>query len=283
MATFTNKATLSYNGGSVDSNTVTGNFLETLAVTKTALLETYTSGSRLTYVIALVNSGSSTFTGLTVTDDLGAYDVGTVTLYPLNYVDGALLYYVNGVLQPEPAVTTSQPLTVGGISVPASGNAVLVYAVDVTEAASPTVDGSIVNTVTVSGGGLPEALSATETVFALNAPTLSITKALSPTSVTEAEQITYTFVIQNSGNTEAVATDDLTVTDVFDPILEIGSVTLNGVALEEGTGYTYDSATGSFATVPGVITVPAATYTQTPSGSYVVEPGTAVLVVVGTI
>ena len=34
MATFTNKATLSYNGGSVDSNIVTGEILEVLSLTK---------------------------------------------------------------------------------------------------------------------------------------------------------------------------------------------------------------------------------------------------------
>ena len=39
VATFTNKATLSYNGGSVDSNTVTGELLEVLSITKTAILD----------------------------------------------------------------------------------------------------------------------------------------------------------------------------------------------------------------------------------------------------
>ena len=33
MATFTNRATLSYNGRTVDSNTVTGTFLQTLSIT----------------------------------------------------------------------------------------------------------------------------------------------------------------------------------------------------------------------------------------------------------
>jgi hypothetical protein len=75
----------------------------------------------------------------------------------------------------------------------------------------------------------------------------------------------------------------VTVTDVFDPALGLISVTLNGTALAEGTGYTYDEATGTFATVPGMITVPAATYTQQADGSFEVIPGEAVLVVTGTI
>ena len=59
---------------------------------------------------------------------------------------------------------------------------------------------------------------------------------------------------------------------------------LDGTALAEGTGYTYAITEGDFATVPGVITVPAATYTQDPvSGVWSVTPGTTVLTVTGTI
>lgn len=283
MATFTNKATLSYNGGSVDSNTVTGTFLETLAVTKTALTQEYAGGTRITYAISLVNTGTAAFTGLTLTDDLGGYPFDGTLVYPLQFEEGSLLYYVNGVLQPTLTPTSTQPLTIGGISVPAGGNALVLYVAEVGGAAPLDVGGAITNVVTVSGGGLPESLTATETVTAVQEPALTITKALSPVAVPENGTVTYTFVIENSGNTAAVATDDLTVTDLFDPILEITSVTLDGVVLTEGVGYTYDPATGAFATVPGVITVPAATYTQAPDGTYVLDPGAAVLVVTGTI
>lgn len=283
MATFTNRATLSYSGGTVDSNTVTGTFLETLAITKTAILQTYSTGSRITYVIGFVNSGSTPFSGLTLTDNLGGYAFGETTVYPLDYVEGSLLYYVNGTLQATPTIGATQPLTVNGISVPAGGNALIVYTADVGAAAPPVVDGSVVNTATVSGGGLTEALSATETITAQNSPDLSITKSLTPTAVPENGTLTYTFLIENSGNTAAVATDNLTVSDVFDPILEIALVTLNGVALTPGTDYTYDAATGAFATVPGLITVDAATFTQGADGTYSVIPGSAVLEVTGTV
>lgn len=283
MATFTNRATLSYSGGTVDSNTVTGTFLETLAITKTAILQTYSTGSRITYVIGFVNSGSTPFSGLTLTDNLGGYAFGETTVYPLDYVEGSLLYYVNGTLQATPTIGATQPLTVNGISVPAGGNALIVYTADVGAAAPPVVDGSVVNTATVSGGGLTEALSATETITAQNSPDLSITKSLTPTAVPENGTLTYTFLIENSGNTAAVATDNLTVSDVFDPILEIALVTLNGVALTLGTDYTYDAATGAFATVPGLITVDAATFTQGADGTYSVIPGSAVLEVTGTV
>ncbi len=283
MATFTNRATLSYNGRTTDSNTVTGTFLETLAVTKTAVSDTYFGGSRIVYAISLVNSGTTAFTGLTVGDNLGAYPFEQTTLYPLTYVDGSVLYYVNGALQAAPTVDTEQPLSISGISVPAGGNALILYAADVNSAAPLDVDGTIVNTATVSGGGLPEVLTATETVTALGEANLSITKSLSPTAVPENGTITYTFVIQNNGNTEATTTDEVVVTDVFDPILDITAVTLNGTPLATTTGYTYNEITGEFATVSGVITVPAATYVQGTDGTVVVTPGEAVLVVTGTI
>ena len=80
--------------------------------------------------------------------------------------------------------------------------------------------------------------------------------------------MTIPFVIENSGNTAVVATDNAVVRDIFDPILAITSVTLDGVSLVEGTDYTYNQATGEFVTSEGAITVPAATYTQNPDGSF---------------
>jgi hypothetical protein len=102
--------------------------------------------------------------------------------------------------------------------------------------------------------------------------------------VVDNDRVTYTFVIQNSGNQAVVATDDAIITDVFDPILTNLTVTYNGAAWTEGVNYTYDAATGLFSTLPGSITVPAASYTQNPvTGEYTVTPGIATLVVTGTI
>ena len=282
MATFTNKATLSFSGGSVDSNTVTGTFLESLAMTKTALIDEYSEGSRLTYVISITNSGSSSFAGLTLTDDLGAYEFGTDTLTPLSYVDDAVLYYVNGILQPEPTVTDT-PFSVSGISVPAGANVMIVYAVDVNEFAPVDAGGEITNTATLSGPGLAEPITASETVRSSDSPDLSITKALSPTTVPENGTITYTLTIQNNGNTDATATDNLIVTDVFDPILSNITVTLDGETLTEGVDYTYNEQTGTFATTESRITVPAATFVRQPDGSFIRIPGEAVLVITGNI
>ena len=80
MATFTNQATLSYNGNSTNSNITVGELLQVLSATKTAISENYTTNSGIVYAITLVNSGSTALNGLTLTDNLGAYTLGTETL-----------------------------------------------------------------------------------------------------------------------------------------------------------------------------------------------------------
>ena len=284
MAIFQNQATLSYAGNVTTSNVVTGELQQAVSVAKYAVSDTYTQGEVLTYVISLVNTGSTPLTDLTVTDDLGAYTLNGNTLVPLEYVDGSLAYYVGGARQATPVVTSTNPLTITGITVPAGGDAFLVYQARVNEFASPVQGGSVTNTVTVTGATLPAPITASETVTASAEAFLTIGKALSPTTVSEGDRLTYTFVIQNFGNTSVVATDNATVTDSFDPILSALTVTFNGVTWTEGTEYTYDEATGAFATVPGNILVPAATYTRNPTtGAWSVTPGVSTLVVVGTV
>lgn len=283
MASFTNMATLSYSGGQINSNIVTGQLQEALAVTKTAVAPSYTIGETAAYVLTLVNSGTSALTGLTISDDLGAYTGGGGTVYPLRYEEGTLHYYVGGVAQATPTVTAGPPLTISGISVPAGGSAVLVYQTRVSAFASPEVEGEIRNTVTVSGGTLAAAQTAEAVTAARLAPQLAISKALSPSVVTENGQLTYTFTVQNFGNVAVSAGDNAVISDTFDPILRDIRVTYNGAAWTAGTNYSYDETTGVFATVAGQLTVPEAAYTQNADGSWAVDPGSVILIVSGTV
>lgn len=284
MATFFNQATLTYNGTSVNSNIVTGELVEVLSATKTALTGDYTTGDVVSYAVNIINTGTTDFTGLTVTDDLGAYTFGDTTLVPLSYIDGSIRYFVNGDPTAAPTVTAGPPLTVSGITVPAGGNATIIYSARVNEFAPLGATGIITNTATVTGGGVSADITAQSTVPATTGVSLTITKSLNPTTVADNGQLTYTFVIQNTGSEPATVEDNLTVTDTFDPNIDITSVSFNGTAWAEGTNYTYDETTGVFATVPGQITVPAATYTQDPTtGAFVINPGTATLTVTGTV
>ena len=284
MLTFTNQAALSYRNRVRYSNLTTGQIADALTMTKEALTAAYEPGGDVTYVVRLTNNGTAALTELTLTDDLGGYTFGSGTVYPLSYEADSLRYYVNGNLQPAPAVTPGAPLVISGVSVPAGGNALLVYEASVNEYASPAQDGTITNTITATGAALAAPVTASATITGESGPELSITKALSPETVGADRQVTYTFTIQNEGNTATAAGDDVTVTDTFDPALANIAVTLNGAPLAQQGNYTYDENTGAFATVPGVIEVPAATYAQDPTtGVYTVEPGEVVLTVTGTI
>lgn len=283
MATFTNQATLRYNGNVVNSNVTTGELIEVLSAAKTAVIDTYNQGSDITYVINIVNSGSVAFFGISVTDNLGAYTFGLETLVPLDYVDGSIRYYVNGALQPAPVVAAGPPLVINGLTVPANGVTTVIYVARANQYAPLDLEGIITNTAVIAGGGVAE-ITVTETVTPDSGVRLTIAKSICPRTVTENGTLTYTFVIENTGNTPALVADNVSIGDVFNPILTDLTVTFNDVVWSEGVEYVYSEATGEFATVVGQITIPAATFVQDAvSGEWLIEPGIGVLTVTGTV
>ena len=283
MAIFTNQATISYNNTIRNSNITTGQILTTVSATKTAVGDDYTAGDDVTYVISILNSGSTPITDVTVTDDLGAYEFGETTVYPLRYVPGSVRYYVNGVLQTAPSVDDGAGLVFTGLTVPAGGNAMLVYEAEVTQFAPLAEGGTITNTASVTGSCIAEPITVSAVITTQDEADLTITKSLCPNTVTGCGQLSYTFVIQNTGNTPADADLGAVITDTFSPILRDLLVTFNGDAWTEGTNYTYSEETGEFATLPGQITVPAATFMQDETGAWVVNPGVSILTITGTL
>ena len=282
MAVFTNQATLSYSGGVTNSNITTGELLESVSMEKTAVSASYAPGDEIAYVISIVNNGTAALTGLTVTDDLGGYPFDTETLYPLSYVDGSILYYVDGVRAAAPSVEAGPPLTISGIDLPAGSNAVLIYEARTTPYAPLGPGAQIANTAAVTGAGISD-LTAQASVPMEDAPRLTISKSASAEQVSLNGALSYRFVIQNSGGAAADASDAVALTDTFDPVLDGLSVAFDGAAWTAPADYTYDQATGLFATVPGQITVPAATFSQNADGTWTVDPGVSVLTVSGTV
>lgn len=286
MAIFTNQATLSYSNGVTNSNVAVGEVLDVLSGSKTAVMDDYVLNDDVTYVISLVNTGSLPILGLTITDNLGAYPWGPIptTLYPLTYTPGSVRYYINGTLQPAPVVVPGPPLVISGINIPANGNVTIIYEVTANQYAPLGVNSSILNQAVVSGGGLSTPLNLYETIYTQDVANLTITKSISPVPVIENGTLTYTFIIQNSGNTAASLADNVILTDDFDPILALTSVTFNGAPWVEPFNYTYNTLTGLFATVPGQITVPPANYVQDPvTGKWIINPGVSTLIVTGTV
>ena len=278
MAQFTNQAQLTYGNVVANSNVAVGEILTAVTATKTAIRQSYTQGSTITYIISIINSGNTNATGLSVNDNLGEYEFGVGTLVPLTYIDGTILYFINGVLQPSPTVDTTNGLTITDVSVPANGTAILVYETEVNEFAPINDGGTITNSATITGECAN--VVAEESVNAISSPQISITKAVSPIPVSCGERVTYTFLIQNSGALGLIATDNAVVTDTFNPILSDVTATLNGAPVS----FTYDEATGAFSTTAGAVTVPPATITQDlTTGAWTVTPGSSTLVVTGII
>ena len=284
---FTNQASLSYNNLITNSNVVTGILQEVLSISKSAISGDYRQGDTVTYAVSVINSGSTAFNNLTLTDNLGAYASGTSagTVTPLSFNAGSVVLYVNGTRQTTaPTVSSTTPLTITGINVPAGGNILLLYSANANQFAPQGTTGAINNTATLSGAGIATPITATANTGANADARLSVIKSLNPTTVVENQPLTYTFTIQNTGATATTTADNLILTDVFNPALTISSVTLNGVALTQGTDYNYDASSGTFTTVANRITVPAATYAQNATtGAWTITPGTAILQVVGTI
>ena len=281
MATFFNQATLRYGGNVVNSNVVTGEVVEVLSAAKYAVNTEYRRGGLITYIVSIFNAGPSAYEGLQLVDDLGAYTPeGAAEAVPLTYADGTARLFVNGTLQAAPTVASENPLTVTGVTVPAGSNVQLIYQAQANDYAPVGVGDGIENTVTVSGGNFGGTLTASSFVPAGEEALVTVTKGVSPQSVTENGTLTYTFLMENRGNT--ATGDDTVLTDVFDPPLSDLTVTYNGTVWTEGVEYSYSG--GTFSTAPGAIEVPAAAVTRDPStGISAVLPGTASLTVSGTV
>lgn len=285
MATFYNQATLSYNGNVRSSNITTGEIIEVLSAAKNAVLDNYSADNDIVYVISIVNNGSMAYNRITITDNLGSYNPSETSsaVVPLTYVADSVNLYVNGVKQAAPTVSDTSPLTIENISIPANGNAVIIYSARPNQFAPPGTTGSITNNAVISGNNFAD-IPVSETVTPRNAADLSISKSLTPTEIEENGAVTYTFVIQNYGNTASVAADDVIFRDVFSPVLTSLTATFNGTPWEENTNYTYDTTTGEFVTTTGQIEVPAATFTQNAqTGAWTVQPGVSTLVIKGNL
>ena len=285
MATFYNQASLTFGGRVTNSNVTEGEVITRVSLTKTAVTTDYGPGDNIVYAVTLVNSDTVDKNNITLTDNLGIFTPdGGVSVVPLTYVDGSIIYYLNGVLQAAPVVNPGPPLVISGINLPAGGSVTLLYEVRANEYAPLSANSVIYNTVTATGDDICDELIGNAEIPTRDEPLLSISKAICPETITCGNEVTYTFIIQNAGNIPVVATDNLIVTDTFDPPLSNITVKLNGTTLIPGVDYTYDTLTGQFSTLNGAVTVPAATYTNDPiTGIVTTTPGVAVLTVTGTI
>lgn len=290
MLQFTNQASLSYNSKTVQSNVVVGELTPSLSISKNSTIDSYIVGDIITYVVSLQNASNTNEENLTIVDNAGAYDftptgsTTPVTLYPLTYTNDPVLYYINGVLQSTPTVTAGNTLTISNINVLAGSNTLLVYRMQVNSYAPLALNSTITNVVTVSGASLANTLTASNTIDLNTNCSLTITKGLSPTTVEQNGEITYTITLENYSVSPVTSSSNLIVTDIFNPIIFPISVELNGLPWPSTGNYSYNSITGVFQTVAGEITVPSATISQDPlTGVWTSVPGVTTLAITGTI
>ena len=282
MAVFYNRATLSYGNTTLPSNITEGELISGIGGVKTALNSSYTKDEGIAYSVLISNTGAAV-SGITVSDDLGAYQIagGLSTVVPLEYIAGSVMLYIDGVPAAAPTVTAGTGVVFSNISLPANSSALLIYEASVNEYAPLAAGSVITNTVTVTDTTITESATSSATVPVRLYTELTVAKALCPAVITENSEVSYTFIIQNLGNL-AASGNDLVLADTFSPILTNIAVTLNGEPLAE-TAYTYNEATGEFATAPGALEVPAATFTQSEVGVISATPGVTTITVTGTI
>lgn len=285
--TITNQARLQFTYGqttaTASSNIASTVLQESLVAAKSVLENGYRADSDLTYIVNFTNSGATAMTNVTITDNLGTYAVSpTLSVTPLFYNDPAQLY-INGVfsttLSPVPAVNG---ITFTIPSIPANSNAMLIYKVIVNQYAPLATGASITNTATVTAAALTEPITVTSTIDVDGYADVSIMKTMTPNPVTDGSTLTYTFTIQNYGNTEAT---DVTLSDTFSPAPNPITVSVDGTTLS-AADYSYASGV---LTLPGAasaysLTIPPATFLQDAvSGEVTINPGTVTIVVAGTL
>ncbi len=290
MATIiTNQATLNYRYGNITARTVS-NITSTvlngpLSITKSSLSDSYRLGQDITYLITVTNNGNAQVNGVVVTDDLGSYESNGTTVTPLTYIGPAQLF-INGVFNSIIlAVVGEDNLTFTIPSIPANGNAQIIYLTRINSFACGAAEAYITNTATVNldcDCPCEGPATATHTITAEEFADVRMVKNVCPNPAICGEPLTYTITIYNYGNIEA---DDIVLTDRFEPALTDITVTVDGDIIPS-ENYRYVNGVLTLPS-PGSdysITIPPAVFSQDPvTGVCTVTPSSVVITISGTI
>ena len=282
----TNTASLTFEYGSekgcATSNTAATTLQETLSISKSSLGCTYSPGNDIFYIITISNNNSAAVMSVKISDDLGTYCLGAVSISPLTYAGPAELY-IDGAFQCElePKIYKNKIVfTVDEI--PCHSNAMIIYKAVPNCAAPLELDSVIENTASLTSKCLAETIKASNVVKIANKAEVKIVKSMAPNPVLAGEKLTYTFFLYNYGNTEAT---NVVLTDKFGPAPLTVCVAVNGAEVPF-KDYTYINDT---LTMPAfgsrmALTIPAAKFKQDPlTGVVTTEPGCATITVTGRI
>ncbi len=295
MPNYENRASLTYNSHTKNSNTVSFQVNNSLSFTKTALATTYKPDDEIAFVLDIINSTDTSYPDIKITDDLGLdwNNPSGVGSFPLLYVNGSVRYYKNGILAVPPTASFSvNGTTFTGLSILPNETSTLIYEVYITEYAPfeivHGISKTITSTATLSsnqGDGNYTKLaqeSVTITADSFTAP--SLTKSLFPSTIIPGKELTYTFILNNYGN--ILLTEETWYTGIIDTFTHpftITNVTYNGVKWTESDDYSYNQDTREFKSINNKISIPAATYQIGEFHEFVTVPGTSILIISGTV
>lgn len=266
------------------SNVASATLNEPLTAEKVSIQSVYRYGDEITYSVSFENSGASTLSGVSVTDNLGTYTPpgGGDAVTPLTYLAPAILL-IDGVYSGNivPGVAAGQ-VTFTLPALAAGSRAQILYRATVNTFAPLTPGATITNTATISaaGGGAP--VSADNTITVDEYAQVTVTKTMTPSSVVDGDVLTYTFVINNYGNASA---ENIVLRDAFDPAPQDITVQLNGVT-QVATAYTYINGVLTFPAQGSsdTLSLPAATVTQDPTtGEVTIVPSSLTITVTGVL
>jgi len=284
----TNQASVAYeyNGQNVSvlSNVASATLNEPLTAEKVSIQSVYRYGDEIAYSVSFENSGASTLSGVSVTDNLGTYTPpgGGDAVTPLTYLAPAILL-IDGVYSGNITPVVGQESVTFTLPALAAGSrAQILYRATVNTFAPLTPGATITNTATISaaGGGAP--VSADNTITVDEYAQVTVTKTMTPSSVVDGDVLTYTFVINNYGNAPA---ENIVLRDAFDPAPQDITVQLNGVT-QVATAYTYINGVLTFPAQGSsdTLSLPAATITQDPAtGEVTIVPSSLTITVTGVL
>lgn len=282
---FTNKADLSYNNNTIQSNIVIGELVSSVTLSKDASADSYVPDGQLQYTVTVANTSAVSYTGLSLLDNLGRYSFTGFSRFPLSYVDNSVVlnyYSSSGVTSG--VVTATQ--TTNGITfnfdLPGNTVAIIKYNVDVTPFAPLLAGSTIVNTATLSGSMLLSPIIASLTLPVAEQADLIITKNANDTA--EVGQLfTFTFNVLNYGNVGISTTDYVVISDQLSPALTNIVVYANNVLWQEGVQYVYNDNLFYFQTQAGAIQLGPATIVQDDFGRWNITPSSLEITITGTV
>lgn len=283
----TNQAQLQFTYGSTTataaSNVASTILQGSLTATKNVLESVYRADSNLTYIVNLVNRSAAAMAPVSIVDNLGAYDVtNALSVMPLSYTGPSQLYldgafYTN--LTPD---IFADHITFNIPSIAAGANVMLIYKAVMNEYAPLETGSSVTNVITVHTPELLEPLTGSSVIPVDDYADVTITKAMSPNPVTDGSRLTYRFILQNFGNTEAT---NVVLNDIFSPAPSAIVVSVDGKTLS-ASDYSY---VGDVLTVPGAaaadnLVIPAANFVRDGvTGEITVHSSSVSITVIGTL